>query len=397
MWNFLKGLFRSGELFKKILYFILAVAAFFVALAVFIGVLSEIPFVLLFAPSLFNRIKGVFEGKFTDIHTVPYWGKIFGLKNVIKLLSGEKFKPYVMADGRKCKSLLVSSSGRWFTVAGRYYPIHLVRSYNRETNEVMMIDGTILPNQHWMDKPETEQALYELFRANRIFEANDYDYEIIRNSRSAFERLWYGEIEDLAKANWENFRFAWEKELAEIEANDERRNVYKKHLNRIAVPGVARQSMYERVLNKDEINAIVGAINDGRINNLDGWFDITRFKDDLCVRNGVNILMKLGYSKNAIGKEFLFDCIRNIQKPYFEPAILTLQAFPRQILIEEIEKYVKQAHDDSDVLFGAGLLYLAKKINYKISLQEKKNEKIDFEGQVFGGAMAQYEEDQEGK
>jgi hypothetical protein len=95
----------------------------------------------------------------------------------------------------------------------------------------------------------------------------------------------------------------------------------------------------------------------------------------------VRLLRELGYPRNKAGVDFLFDCIKDIQKPYFEDAIEALSLFPRDELIELIEMHVTKAHEEGDVLFGAGLIYLSGKINYEISLS--RNKELEGEPQLF--------------
>ena len=89
----------------------------------------------------------------------------------------------------------------------------------------------------------------------------------------------------------------------------------------------------------------------------------------------------LRYPLNRNATEFLFDCIKDIQKPYFNLAIFTLSQFPRDELIALIEKYVEKAKADGDVLFGAGLLSLSHRIGYEISLKKFSREKETLEGE----------------
>ena len=70
-------------------------------------------------PSFLNKLEAkIAKGR--EIDTVPYWGRIFGLKQTIKLLSADKLKPYKLKDGTFCHKLMITESGRWFFVRCRW-------------------------------------------------------------------------------------------------------------------------------------------------------------------------------------------------------------------------------------------------------------------------------------
>ena len=75
-----------------------------------------------------------------------------------------------------------------------------------------------------------------------------------------------------------------------------------------------------------------------------------------------------------MGAQFLFDCLKDIQKPYFEEAVVVLEKYPHDELVARIESNVETAHATGDVLWGAGLIYLSKRIGYEISLAKEMNE-----------------------
>ena len=88
------------------------------------------------------------------------------------------------------------------------------------------------------------------------------------------------------------------------------------------------------------------------------------------------ILEKIGFDYVALG---------HVHKPYFEDAVTTLAQFPREKLIELIEKHVSRAYEKHDVLFGAGLIYLAGKINYEISLAKENDASGQDKAVAFAG------------
>ena len=378
MWNYIKGLFRNGSFFVKALFLGAGLFTAFVLLALIFTSGAEGFWLFFLFPTLWKKIKNPASETLRGLSTVPYWGEKFGFSNTIKLLAEDKFSRYVLKDGHVCRKVKVSKSGRWFSVAGRFYPLYLVKEYDAPMGELVMIDGHRLNCHDWIYSSEIRKALEEIFEANRIFEK---DKNIRRSAISsdcaiAFRRAWGKSYEELARADWDSVRLKWEKELVEIEARTLSQKEMEKHDSGLENAFVAREAMYSRVLMDHELYTIANAIKDKKIKDTSDWWDVTRFKDELCTCNGAQLLRRVGYPSNAVGEDFLFDCLRDIQKPYFEDAVMTLSNFPKDELIERIEKYVAEAHANEDVLFGAGLIYLSKKIGYKISLAQEIEEQI---------------------
>jgi hypothetical protein len=340
---------------------------------------------VMMGPAFLERVFTYLQGKYLDIETVPYWGRKFGFKQTVKLLAEDRFHPYIFRNGRKCRKLKVSESGRWFMVAGRFYPIHLVKKFDRRSNEILMMDGTLLREQSWLGNWQVAEALEEIF-ADRGFYSEGFDENILRNAcKRAFETVCGDDYKALGKADWDEVRYQLEKEIKEIQAGKANNKMKRKHMQNIVQPYEARNMMYSRVLIDREIEAISDAVRCGSIPDMDGWFQMASFNNDILVCNAVKILMNVGYPKNSVGEEFLFQCITDIEKPYFEDAVRTLARFPRKRLIEQIEKRVAIAHERQDVLAGAGLIYLASKIDYKISLAEENNTRSEVRS---GGSAA---------
>ena len=374
MWNFLKGVLESGVIirifFKTIWYLFLAI----MLIALLFGLKTfGLMLAVMMGPAFLERVFTYLQGKYLDIETVPYWGRKFGFKQTVKLLAEDRFHPYVFKNGKVCRKLKVSESGRWFMVAGRFYPLYLVKKFDRRSCEILMMDGTLLREQSWLGDFRVAEALEEIF-ADRGFYSEGFDENILRNAcKTAFLRVCGDDYKALGKADWDEVRYQLEKEIKEIQAGSAGSKMKKRHMRDIVVPDEARKMMHSRVLIDREIEAISDAIRCGAIRNMEGWFDMARFNNDILVCNGVKILMSVGYPKNSVGEEFLFQCITDIEKPYFEDAVTTLSRFPRKGLIEQIEKRMAIAHDRQDVVAGAGLIYLAGKIGYEISLAKENN------------------------
>ena len=382
MWNYFKGLFITGGLFKKIAAITIGFFGVITILAVLFSMKGRgIVFGSWAAWWFATKYNEKFGKTFKDIEHVPYWGNRFGRQKTIDLLDAEKFEPYVMNDGTICKWLQVSRSGRWFCVAGHYYPIYLVRGYDGRSRELLMIDGTRI-KQPWLETEPVKAAMKELFAANRIFEKGLKKRDITGICATAFNRAWGQNYEALANADWDVVRYKWEQEVADLAASGMELSSFNKFRKALSLDDYAKESLQTRVLTDDEIDYIVQSIRRKEIKSTDGWFVISSYKDEMCICNGVKLLNRLGYPDNAMGDLFLFNCIRDIQKPYFEEAIEALKKFPRDLLIEMLETRVAVAHQEGDVLWGAGLIYLAKQIDYEISIARESRE--EFLGQFPG-------------
>ena len=379
MLNLIRAFLRTGTPVKRLFRLIFWIWVGIAALGFIIEMKTiSIPVLFFCSPVIINKIKARID-KSKEMETVPYWGKFFGLRQTIRLLASDSLKPYVMQDGTVSKKLMVSNSGRWFYVAGRFYPTHLVRRFDRSSERLYMINNAVLKNQYWLDDDEVRKALNELLYSKKAYLFRERKNSKGSDCERAFANVWKGSLEDLAKADWDELRYRWEQELADIEADRMERSAYNKHMEGLKTAKTAQKEMYGRVLLDQEIEVIAEAVLDGRIEDTDGWFDISLFKNDIYVMNGVKLAKRLGYPINANAVEFLFGCISDIQKPYFEEAVIALERMPQEVLVPIIEKYVTQAHDEGDVVFGAGLLYLSKRIGYEISLKKDPSGKVVLE------------------
>lgn len=377
MWNYLKGLLRNGSLLSKFLIGALMFVVVMTGIALLGGIGSENTFFLgLWGVATFFSYKKHLRKFIKNVETVPYWGDKFGRDVCIKLLSEDKFKPYVNKKGEKIRELTVSESGRWFCIRGQYYPTYLVYDYNRASSELTMIDGTQIDSGDWKYDAKVIEALDEYLNADRNLRIdNAYHVRIATGDCSrAFKRIWQGTYKNLATADWDELRYRWEKELSELEIANLNRMNSREHAKALRNKSIADEALHTRVLMDEEIREIAGAIKDKSITKISGWFNPNAFKDDMCICNGVKLLKNLGYPANRVGTQFLFDCLRDIQKPYFEDAVIVLEKYPADELIPIIESHVETAHNTEDVLWGAGLIYLSKRIGYEISLARPKDE-----------------------
>ena len=368
MWNYLKGYFRSGELFKKIYWLFMTFLCSIMALASFpIGtVVFGVPAVLL--------IKHTAE-RFGHDQVVPYWGDLFLKDEIYKLLAGEKFRSYVTHKGETVKAVKVSSSGRWVCVKGRYYPLALVKRFDFAQNGtkcyVYMINGTKLGAQDWTGDKEIEEALTEL--AGTV---SDYPEELCKEAFKEVKTDLKLSSAGFVNTDWNEFRYLWEQKARAKFNGIEEGKLTKKRIRTLISPDNIKPVFFKKTLTDIEIESMCEGIRTGKVNNGDAFADINRYTSDIYVLNGVKLYEKLGYPDNIKAEDFLFDCIRDIEKPYFDDAIRVLSEFPREHLIASIERYVKKAHENGDYVFGAGLIALARSIDYEISLEKEVEEEV---------------------
>ena len=392
MWNYIKGFFLSGSFIRKLAISLIGLSGVIMILAIFTsGNVRGMQLGVFLSWFLGNKYKDKAGSALKSIDHVPYWGNKFGFQNTVNLLDAERFRPYRMQNGKRCWHLRVSDSGRWFEIGGFYYPLYLVRGLDYHTDEFVMIDGTRVPTPSVIHLGNTIRGVLDLFEANRIYEKGLSRKSTDAISATAFDRAWGNNYEKLAGADWDQVRYIWEKEVAAVAQDRIDRKRFNKFLQGLRQGDIAKDALLNRVLSEEETEVVSNAVRRGHIkeDKLAEFFDISAYKDDMCVCNGVHLLNMCKLTGIEGSMEFLFECIKDIQKPYFEEAVETLTRFQRDKLIEEIEKNVARAHEQGDVLWGAGLIYLSKQINYEISLSQSPEYMPAYETVSAGVAYAQ--------
>ena len=319
---------------------------------------------------LFYSAKG-----FMNENVVPHWGKAFGRDKIKDLLTDEEFRPYVLRDGRTCDQVEISKSKKWIRCKGFYYPVALVRGYRSQgygsKGNLYMIDGTVLYDEVPGDF-KTSTAFEELFPP--MFEADAAldNKNLIEGNKAAFMAVWKGSEKELAAADWGEIRYQWEKKFAELYNKQLSDKDKKRRMKVVSDKFNIHKLMFGRVLDDEELGVIRLQIE--RYQLGESLARITRlenYSDDYCVCNGIRLLGMMEYPDNAKGIDFLFDCIRDVRKPYCNDAVEVLKQYPRDLLIEHIEHDFKYAYSSNDVVWGAGLLILAKEIDYEVALAGK--------------------------
>ena len=364
MWNYIKGVLRTGEIFRK---------GYYVFMALFVALLAIISFpfgTILFGPGAIVLIKEVIR-MFSEDGVVPYWGTQFGKKTVFKLLAEDKFYPYRDRKGRLSRRVWISKSGRWIRIKGQYYPIALIKRVIFPKNQskcwMQMIDGTEISLDSDYRRKSIALILKEIFEST-----TDYSDEVCRNAYYAVKAE--GDYASIGEANWEDFRYRWEQKCIEISSENASKNQKEKHLREISDGGYLRRTIYNRSFTEEELDAVTEAFKKGKIKDLREFADFSKYQRDIYVCNLVKVCEKVGYPDNVSMMDFLFECIEDIKKPYCDDAIRALQTFPRQRLISTIETNVLFAYNEGNYVWGAGLIALAKSINYEISLAKESEQ-----------------------
>ena len=288
---------------------------------------------------------------------VPHFG--MKMPQCFKEIRLDTFHPYIDKEGKENPDILLSDSGKWLKAAGRYYPIDLICGYNPQKNELYAIDGTIIKpgkvSREWFFRND----LAELFEGM----GNNRD-KLPGNAAGVFKNLIDVDKEDLYKADLGKLRLAWESSLR---GNHD-----------------PEKDIFTSVLGDHEIKKMATSIKKGS-RRLADYINFGDYQNEYSICNGVRLLGRLAYPMNKQGIDFLFECLNDVDEPYFMPAFDELMKFPRDILEKNLEERAEKTYEEQDVLKMAGLMFLAKRLDYDIKYISKiketaaGQEQFDFE------------------
>jgi uncharacterized protein YlbG (UPF0298 family) len=294
----------------------------------------------------------------------PHFDKMFGHKKINELLSEETFHLHIFEDGKQARYLSVSESGKWFSLLGGHLPVDLICGYNKRKDELYTIDGVII-------KLPDEAGLYSVIRElEKFFRERGYYFEQMpQGARDEFHDSFRKPDSALAIENWGTIRYQWEKELLR-DSKKYPDKIAKSNFSVIAYDGSISTDIFERVLSDYELEQTVNAVKNNHV-DIRKYLYFNDYKNEYAVCNTIELLKKIGQPKNLEGCDFLFDCLGNIDEPYFYMAVNLLKTYPRRMREEKMEVYAKAAHESGDVEKFGGLLYLAKELKYDIKYVEK--------------------------
>ena len=298
---------------------------------------------------------------------VPHYG--IYIKDCLKEIMDEEFHPYVTEEGEELPQVLISESEKWMKIAGKYYPVDLICGYNQRLSELYTIDGKTL-KLHFRARSYKYKAAIKAFFEDRgyYYKTNSY------RAYAIFENITKGANGDLSKADFGKLRYTWEKNLSDDD--------YK------------HRDFFRGVYADRDIKGVVKDIKKKKV-VLEDYLNFSDYKNEYSVCNGIRLLRKLGFPMKNRGIDFLFDCLNDIDEPYFMMATEELMTFNSDVLKEKLEERAPKAYEEQDVLKMAGLLYLAKKLDYEIKfLADIRNEGKEDEAVI---KAFEYEDSYQGK
>lgn len=300
-------------------------------------------------------------------NVMPHFGKMFKHFQVLDVIKNEEFVPCVDANGKPSAHVKVSKSDKWVFILGGYLPIDLICGYNKEKNEIYAIDGTII-KLPLIAKISSISSCIERFFEER----GDYFKDMPQDAELEFEAALKRPKDELSKADWGRVRYLWWKYIASNNAGskDGPKNI---NFSPISKDETVNGEIFERVLSGAEIARTVNAVRSDKIDILT-YMNFDDYKNEYSVCNGIKILEELKAPKFIAGKDFLFECLRDVDEAYFHMAVDLLKKFPKEIVTEELEKHAKIAYKNYDVMKLGGLLYMAKEINYEIKFIKEVKE-----------------------
>ena len=295
---------------------------------------------------------------------IPHFGELFGYYKAKELLSEETFHLYTYENGKKAHFLRVSDSGKWFSILGGHLPVDLICGYNKRKAELYTVDGVII-------KLPAVAELYIIRRELEKFfkERGDYFREMPQGARDEFRDSYRKRDSAFAIDDWGTIRYQWEKELLR-DSQKYPDKIAKSNFSVISDDGSISTDIFERVLSDNEVEKTVDAVKKDHV-DIKEYLRFDDYQNEYSVCNAVELLKKIGQPRNLEGCDFLFDCLGNIDEPYFYMAVDLLKAYPRRMREEKMEEYARIAHENGDVEKFGGLLYLAKELKYDIKYVEK--------------------------
>ena len=370
---------RTGDLFLKIA-FIFSILLFPGAFKVLVrigGFISEAGFALYLA-----GFMGLFFFGVQNCQYVPHWAYRFGLIRTIKLLKDEIFDYYVTKDGTVCEDLLIGT--RWFCIGYKNFPTKLVAEVTKKNNDLQftMIDGGRAVVKNVTDE-NTFVGLREMFGkdfktiggVDSFYRWEDHKY------KEALGRVIGEKGSAIAKADWNDLRLSFDKEIRARENNSYYENSHRNAKARttfekcVGKPGKGSKAklsktkamFYNEILLDCEIDILKRAID---LNKSLGWelSDFMQYREDNenATYNSVRLISRYEFPESKEGMDFLFDCMKDISKPDYQRALAVLKEFPSPIVRERIDLDMEKAQQQADALWIAGLMGLAREFNYNV-------------------------------
>lgn len=299
-----------------------------------------------------------------EFSRVPHFDVEFGKDKTDQLLEKENFGLCLFRDGSSSSNLLVSESGKWFSIAGEYFPTDFICGYNSGRNELYTIDGVIIKLPLAAGSRTATKELTQFFQ-----DRGSYYKKMPLGARVEFNHSVHSGYDAIYKADWGQLRYVWEKSLLE-NSNRYSDHIAVRHYEAVLDDGAVNTDIFTRVLSRKEIIITVSAIRDRKA-DLKTYMDFSSYRNEYSVCNGIEILTIVGHPLNEEGVDFLFDCLTDLDELYFSMAVDAIKLLPRKLRQEKMEERAKAAYEAGSVEKLAGLLYLSKELDYEIKYISK--------------------------
>jgi hypothetical protein len=303
----------------------------------------------------------------------PHLERYIELPERIRVISEKKFRPYRHNVYGRVSYIKVSEDDKWVKILGKYFPLDLICGYNNETNELFFIDGYVvkLPPKAMTDR--FNKCIED------FFDERGYTYDNLPSgSRERFDKLVGDRLGQFETIDWSGLRHDWE--MATSDAIEER-NVKKSVADRykpVLRSGKLNRDYLKRALSPKEIQLTAEVFRDSRFSiSVSEVTDFSAYINEYSVCNGVYILRELKYPANKKGLDFLFECLKDVDEAYFMPAAQVLSEVPVEVLAPVIEKKAEEAYLRCDVSRLAGIMYLAKEIDYDIKFVDDLKKRLN--------------------
>ncbi len=175
------------------------------------------------------------------------------------------------------------------------------------------------------------------------------------------------------KADFSRIRYNWEKSNAEEKFGYSQNVRVFDDYKPVDDNGNLATTIFERVLSDTEIARTEKAIRKKKV-SLSYYLNFDDYRNEYSVCNGIELLKKITYPKNAEGIDFLFRCMWDVDEAYFIPAVELLMSYPKDMVRRKIEEEIKIAFENEDVVRIGGLMFLADKQKYEIRFLEEIRE-----------------------
>ena len=329
----------------------------------------------LYTRDVFDKIKKIFLKATKREHLlvkIPDYKEIspkFG-----EQIRNEKFKKYVGLDGLESKYIKISENDKWICICDKYYPIDLIYGNPEFTDSFYTIKGDRVSLKKEDIPDKAGQELFEfLKRRGSLVDIDSRAVEYL------FGEIDYDMIYDMQKVDWAGLRLKWEEAVAQRKHP----KVVGKNYKVTIEGGVINPELFDRVLSNSELGKIISAVNKRDIAPAD-VFDYDRYLNEFTVTNGIKIAegARVKFTDEAL--DFLFKCLNDIDEAYFLRAVEVILRCPHSKIQERLEAQALAAYEAQDALRLAGLLYVAKELNYEIESLKKPEDKQTFKQQLPG-------------